>query len=251
MRTKTTAEFWTAALFLARCGDQTQAGRPTMPPVALKVGTWKQAFALFYPSLGAGRSAEAFRNSLNNARDALGSHVDTGRAGWRSPADNRTPRTLPRLASTIMEHWAAKPNDDLTFAALAIIDGDNPKPKACDLEASERHEISIYRVLRDTQLARKIKAQHSNSCQPCNHSILLPNGSRYAEAHHIMPLGIPHNGPDISQNIVCVCPNHYVELDLGAIEISVAAIATAEGHSVSEEFIRSHNQVIFKGRDRN
>ena len=43
--------------------------------------------------------------------------------------------------------------------------------------------------------------------------------SPYAEAAHIRPLGAPHNGPDTSDNILCLCPNHHVLFDHGSVEI--------------------------------
>ena len=42
----------------------------------------------------------------------------------------------------------------------------------------------------------------------------------YAEAAHIRPLGKPHNGPDTTDNILCLCPNHHWLFDYGAFGIS-------------------------------
>jgi putative restriction endonuclease len=33
------------------------------------------------------------------------------------------------------------------------------------------------------------------------------------------PLGAPHDGPDTSDNILCLCPNHHVFLDHGGVGI--------------------------------
>ena len=38
-------------------------------------------------------------------------------------------------------------------------------------------------------------------------------GRRHAEICHIKPLGRPHNGPDVPENILCLCPNCHVLLD--------------------------------------
>lgn len=38
----------------------------------------------------------------------------------------------------------------------------------------------------------------------------------YAEAAHIRALGSPHNGPDVIENVLCLCPNHHVLFDNGA-----------------------------------
>jgi hypothetical protein len=46
----------------------------------------------------------------------------------------------------------------------------------------------------------------------------------YCEAHHIRPLGIPHNGADSSDNILIVCPNHHKTLDYGAMMIDLSRL---------------------------
>jgi putative restriction endonuclease len=34
------------------------------------------------------------------------------------------------------------------------------------------------------------------------------------------PLGAPHGGPDVLENLLCLCPNHYVMFDLGIFTIA-------------------------------
>ena len=115
-------------------------------------------------------------------------------------------------------------------------------------EPPERVSSLTYRVLRDTEIARWVKLVHSYECQLCGHTITLPDGSRYAEAHHIHPLGQPHNGPDVSGNLLCVCPNHHAELDYGVRQLDVASLRLNDRHQVSQKFIDYHNQFIH-GRD--
>lgn len=117
-------------------------------------------------------------------------------------------------------------------------------PIASDIngpEATERHLVTTYRVLRDTALARRIKADMNHICQICGTCIVLGDGSPYSEAHHVKPLGKPHNGPDHPGNIVCVCPNCHVMLDYGAIPADPVKLS-----NVLPEFISYHNQVIFQ-----
>src|SRR5690606_19162445 len=83
----------------------------------------------------------------------------------------------------------------------------------CDKDVPERIETKIQRIIRDTALSKKVKALHNYKCQLCGTTIELPNGQRYAEAHHIKPLGSPHDGPDIMGNLICLCPNHHAMLD--------------------------------------
>lgn len=121
-------------------------------------------------------------------------------------------------------------------------------PSALDIEppsAPERLLIETYRVLRDTELARKIKALHKNICQLCGQTVTLKGGATYAEAHHIKPLGSPHNGPDVAENIVVLCPNHHVMLDYGAIPLESKNLRSIQGHVIGSAYIAYHNEHVF------
>ncbi len=123
-------------------------------------------------------------------------------------------------------------------------------PVAVDKEnyPADRIEATVYRILRDTNLSKRVKYLNKYECQICGHSIMLSNGSKYAEAHHIRPLGNPHNGPDVIGNIICVCPNHHAELDYGAIELDFSKIRNVEGHKIDAEYIKYHNSEIYNKR---
>lgn len=110
--------------------------------------------------------------------------------------------------------------------------------------APERAEVSILRIIRDTVLTKKIKLLHENVCQMCGATIELPNGSRYSEAHHIIPLGRPHNGPDSAENIIVVCLNHHAMLDLGSCNLDASALRTKSGHRISSASVNYHNENI-------
>lgn len=74
-------------------------------------------------------------------------------------------------------------------------------------------------------------------CQLCQHSVELQDGLRYAEAHHLQPLGSPHDGPDIEGNVICLCPNCHVELDYGVRTLRMEDITVVLGHVIDERFI--------------
>ncbi len=118
-------------------------------------------------------------------------------------------------------------------------------PLAHDLEepATTRIQFTVSRIVRDTALATRVKRLHDYECQICGHTIILPDGSRYAEGHHLQPLGAPHDGPDILGNIICVCPNHHAECDLASIRLVRDQLRRAKGHEVSPKFIDYHNQI--------
>lgn len=121
-------------------------------------------------------------------------------------------------------------------------------PPAVDLEppsSPDRLLIETYRVLRDTELARKIKTLHKNICQLCGQTVTLKDGATYSEAHHIKPLGSPHNGPDVAENIVVLCPNHHVMLDYGAIPLEAKALRSIQGHVIGNAYVTYHNEHVF------
>jgi predicted HNH restriction endonuclease len=109
---------------------------------------------------------------------------------------------------------------------------------------SKSKEQTIYRIIRDTVMTRKVKALHDHKCQICQTTIILPDGKGYAEAHHIIPIGSPHNGPGVLSNIIVVCPNHHAMLDFGGIPLDVASLRSSAGHAIASVSVDYHNKVI-------
>lgn len=107
----------------------------------------------------------------------------------------------------------------------------------------ERVKQETYRILRDTVLAREVKESNQYRCQICGQVLKLNNEIPYAEAHHIKPLGAPHDGPDVRENILCVCPNDHVLLDYGVTKLDGEQLK-----SIGKEYIDYHNKHIF-GRE--
>ena len=97
---------------------------------------------------------------------------------------------------------------------------------ASDLEQppTERVVVTVTRIVRDTELAKRIKGLHHQLCQLCGETVRLADGTGYAEGHQLQPLGKPHDGPDVAENIVCLCPNHHAACDLGAIRLAVVVL---------------------------
>jgi hypothetical protein len=107
------------------------------------------------------------------------------------------------------------------------------------IEPSRRQQTT-YRILRDTELARKLKLLHKDRCQLCRVTLAVA-GKTYSEAHHLIPLGAPHGGPDTPENIIVVCPNCHVQLDYFSIYLSREMITSTSGHSVGDASLRYHN----------
>lgn len=123
-------------------------------------------------------------------------------------------------------------------------------PIAVDAKAPtglpKRSRLEVYRLLRDTRLARDIKKLQGNCCQVCGHTIKLPNGENYSEAHHIQPLGEPHTGPDIAENIIVLCPNHHVQFDYGVVELKEEKLRLHKEHEIGQKYIDYHQRYIFQ-----
>ena len=145
-------------------------------------------------------------------------------------------------------------------------------PKAEDLgvveeetKLPERTKTEIFRVLRDTKLTKEIKLLYQNKCQICGMKIKLKDDD-YSEAHHIKPLG-KHSGPDSSDNIIILCPNHHVEFDYGVIAINPETLEILHkdknnnfknnkiilhpSHKLNKEYIKYHlNRIFNNGKEK-
>ena len=103
-----------------------------------------------------------------------------------------------------------------------------PPQPAIAMGPSARVPTTTLRIVRDTALSAAIKAAHDYRCQVCDIRLTVPTGF-YAEAAHVQPLGSPHDGPDISGNVLCLCPNHHVLFDKGTIWIDSSGIVQPLG----------------------
>ncbi len=125
-------------------------------------------------------------------------------------------------------------------------------PIAVDIKEpveTQRTKVETYRILRDTALAREIKRIYKCKCQICYQTLMIAEDTPYAEAHHIKPLGAPHNGPDESGNIICGCPNCHVLLDYGSILLDPKQLNSVSAHKISAKNIDYHNEHIFNKID--
>ena len=121
------------------------------------------------------------------------------------------------------------------------------------IHESKRKASLSNRIVRDKVLADKIKKLYKYKCQVCN-TALVTNAGLYAEAAHIKPLGSPHNGPDKSGNLLCLCPNHHVLLDNGGFTIENDYTLTGidgklmihKSHSLDLDCIKYHRVHCFK-----
>lgn len=110
-----------------------------------------------------------------------------------------------------------------------------------------RQSTTVQRIVRDTAMAKRVKALHNYICQVCG-IVIQTHAGPYAEAAHIKPLGTPHNGPDIEENVLCLCPNHHVMFDSGMFSVADdlsligldGRLRTARKHRIGTEYLTYH-----------
>ena len=123
--------------------------------------------------------------------------------------------------------------------------------------------MQVRRLIRDTAAARRIKELYQGECQMCGLRLTRPDGKPYSEGAHIRPLGKPHHGPDVEPNILCLCPNCHVCLDMGGVvinddwsitlrtELSGMTIrpklTVKEGHRIHRDHLQYHRR-FWEGR---
>ena len=119
-------------------------------------------------------------------------------------------------------------------------------PAACDLgnPDPQRVTVQVTRVLRETALIRDLKILHTDTCQLCGTRLSFPDGRSYSEGHHLRPLGKPHNGPDLAENVLILCPNCHALCDYGAVRLVIKVLRRETGHKISERYVRYHNSKI-------
>lgn len=125
--------------------------------------------------------------------------------------------------------------------------------------APARRTTTVQRIIRDTRVARRVKAWHQNRCQICRLDLVVgSDGLSYAEGAHIEALGSPSGGPDIEANVLCLCPNCHIKFDRGAIYLTdelevidryadgsssqAVQLATVEEHQIHARFVRAHRR---------
>lgn len=81
-----------------------------------------------------------------------------------------------------------------------------------DYKRTERITANVNRLKRNVKLSEEIKKLYEYKCQVCNTYLKTPYGG-IAIGAHIKGLGNPHNGPDVIENMICLCPNHHEQFD--------------------------------------
>ncbi|MFF4623843.1 YDG/SRA domain-containing protein [Nonomuraea jabiensis] len=111
------------------------------------------------------------------------------------------------------------PDADYIYSGQSLVEYEPDVTRPTGQLSPSRRALVTQRVARSTAVAEWVKRVHHYTCQICQLQMTTPRGI-YAEAAHIHPLGEPHGGPDIPSNVLCLCANHHVLFDTGAIWIT-------------------------------
>ncbi|MBX9987166.1 HNH endonuclease signature motif containing protein [Priestia aryabhattai] len=121
-----------------------------------------------------------------------------------------------------------------------------------------RKNISLTN--RNRLIVNQLKKLYEDKCQICSEQIEIANNKYYSEVHHIQPLGM-HDGPDIPENMIVLCPNHHIMFDQGVIRINILERKVYHfkeehclnekefelKHQINQLYTQYHDTKIFKG----
>ena len=112
---------------------------------------------------------------------------------------------------------ASRPQPDLQLTPPRLIADRFGKERALSAIFNHDHlellnpqparQVFTTRYERNPLLGESLKSYYRHRCQVCGHEFQDMYDVEYAEAHHIHRLS--DGGPDISSNIVVLCPNHH------------------------------------------
>ncbi len=80
--------------------------------------------------------------------------------------------------------------------------------------APDRGKVTGYAYKRDQRVRNYVVQRANGKCEYCGQgAFILPDGSGYVEAHHIIALA--SDGCDTVDNVIGLCPNHHREAHYG------------------------------------
>ncbi|GAA3187523.1 MULTISPECIES: YDG/SRA domain-containing protein [Streptomyces] len=167
----------------------------------------------------------------------------------------------------VADHWMTVGKEGFLvcqFKLMKLAPGETPKAKPIappqvedtSVEEQVRRTVEYQRLVRNSKVVRTVKEMYGNSCQICETRLQVsPGGEAYSEAAHIRALGKPHNGPDVLENVLCLCANCHALFDRGALQLSddldvldglnrtiKGKLKKVREHKIKVDFVRHHRQ---------
>ncbi len=122
-------------------------------------------------------------------------------------------------------------------------------------ESVERTKTTINKLNRSVKNREGIKKIYDSRCQICGVFLKRPDNNGIAIGAHIKALGMPHEGPDVVENMLCLCPNHHAQFDAYSFfidpeNLTIHGIEGLEGqklkiikHKINKEFLSYHKRL--------
>jgi putative restriction endonuclease len=148
----------------------------------------------------------------------------------------------------VTQHWTEIGTDGFKIVRFRLErDSDQTplEPQSANVPDPEYAQTIVSRRIRDSSLAREVKHLYDFQCQMCRTAIPTFDGRPYAEGAHVRALGRPHLGRDQLANILCLCPNHHTQFDLGGLVLTdqMEAIETFTMTQVADLNFRKHHKI--------
>jgi len=128
-------------------------------------------------------------------------------------------------------------------------------------ESVGRTKTTINKLNRNVRNREIIKRMYDSRCQVCGVFLKKPDNNGIAIGAHVKALGKPHEGPDVIENMLCLCPNHHAQFDAYSFfihpeNLTIHGIESLEGdklkiikqHKIDKEFI-SYHMNLYKKRN--
>ncbi|MFF9499052.1 HNH endonuclease [Streptomyces sp. NPDC014656] len=138
---------------------------------------------------------------LRRSHRARAKAVGLLRAKYFADVDQRLLFERVGLGGYLTASGSTEDDSDVRAAKVVAVTGPVP-----------RQATSGTRPVRDPDNVRDVKRWHEDLCQVCGEPLEVLLG-RYSEAAHIQGIGSPHDGPDTTANMLCLCPNHHRQFD--------------------------------------
>jgi predicted restriction endonuclease len=114
--------------------------------------------------------------------------------------------------TTLLENQIMGYDQPLVYDAFRSWRGLPVPLRKREYRQSRTRIINIDSPVRDADLPATLKRMYGSLCQLCRIPLITPSGLM-AEGAHIRPLGAGHDGLDLIENLLCLCPNHHKLLD--------------------------------------
>jgi putative restriction endonuclease len=120
-------------------------------------------------------------------------------------------------------------------------------PSNNEEQQTRRGNRNINQIIRNPQIPSRLKNLYDYTCQVCGIR-LESNHVPYAIGAHIKGLGRLHNGPDMIENMLVLCPNDHYLFDSFAFSINddysfrgkEGSLIVKNTHQIGSEFLEYH-----------